>query len=148
MALRDCLARLNFDDGEAAALDAELQARLVDGADAARVADALVLEQLQAAITERNQLRAELTARTAPASGAPRPAEPIGLAEPPDMTRTDPTAAAGQVASQADASLQRYIDAGLLRADDPELLELARITQIAERDFRVVEAAGFCLSRQ
>jgi hypothetical protein len=61
--------------------------------------------------------------------------------------RADPVEAAGGAATHAEATLQRYIDAGPLRADDPQLLELARITQLAERDMRVAEAAGFCLSR-
>ena len=72
---------------------------------------------------------------------------PSPIYEPPDLVRADPVEAAGRAATHAEATLQRYIDAGLLRADDPELLELARITQLAERDMRVADAAGFCLSR-
>lgn len=145
MALRDCLARLGFDDDERAALEDALRARLGDGGDEARVADALVLEQLQAAIRERDQLRAQIAA-AAPTDAA-SPAQPATLFEPPDMVRADPAQAADQAAAHADATLRRYIDAGLLRADDPELLDLQRLTETAERDLRVVEAAGFCLSR-
>ena len=147
MALRDCLARLGFDDAERAPLEDALRARLVDGADEARVADALVLEQLQAALRERDQIRAQIAA-AAPPPDQPRLAEQAPERyEPPDMVRADPVKAADQAAAGADASLRRYIDAGLLRADDPELLDLQRITQTAETDLRVVEAAGFCLAR-
>lgn len=148
MAFLDCLARAGFDEQEAAALDAELRGRLTPGADDARVADGLVLSRLQAAIVERNQLRAAIAAASAPTAAPGRAGDaPLGLAEPPDMTRADLVDAADKAASAADASIRRYVEAGLIRADDPELLDLARIDQLADRDMRVVEAAGFCLGR-
>lgn len=147
MAFRDCLARAGFDEQEAAALDAEVRQRLTAGADEARVADRLVLQRLQAAIEERNQLRAAIDAATPPARENAAPQAAPGLAEPPDLVRTDAVVAASQAATAADVSIRRYVDAGLIRADDPELLDLARITDLADRDLRVVEAAGFCLGR-
>lgn len=148
MAFLDCLARAGFDEQEAAALDAELRGRLTPGADEARVADGLVLARLQAAIVERNQLRAAIAAASAPTAAPSRAGDaPPGLAEPPDMTRADLVAAADKAAGAADDSIRRYVEAGLIRADDPELLDLARIDQLADRDMRVAEAAGFCLGR-
>lgn len=153
MALRDCLERVGaFDAAERDEIEAALAERVARGADARQAADALILERLQAAIAERNAVRADVERQLAERGAAPaaadRPAPPSLADSPlPDLLRQAPDDAAAQVSDQAEAGLQRWIDAGLLRGDEPELLELRQISAAADRDMRVAEAAGFCLGR-